>query len=484
MELRRRALFAMAWSAAEILLRFGSQLVVMAILARLLGPSDVGLMAMAMAFVALAVLAVDGGLGAALIQKTSIDDSDLDSVFWCALASGVCLGGIAWCVAPHIADFFEAPKVESLVRTLAMVLPVTGLAVVPDALLSRALRFSEKTKAEALASVGSGVVAVALALSGHGVDSLAWQVVLAALIRTAFLLGRVRWLPGIAIDVRRISRLARFGGFYMAASMLDAVATRLQSLLIGRLFTPALLGYYTIAQSTQQAPASVLVGVVNRVGLPVLSSVSASKDELRSGMRTGLRLSVLVFTPGMFLLALLSEPILGILFGPSWVSAANIMSLLAIGTALWPIHVLNAVAVQSLGGSRAMFVIEIAKQCLTIASIAVGVFWGPAGVAMGLLLANILCIPLSTFCSGKYLEFGLRKQSSEIGATLLTCVVTFAIGKGLMMLLPPGGLWLVAIVVAYWVVYVGLCSMTKNRALDDLWRMVRALRVAGQAKGA
>jgi O-antigen/teichoic acid export membrane protein len=182
----QRARPAALWSLAEIVARQAVLLATTVLLARLLTPTDFGLIAMVLVFTAIGATLVDAGLGTALIQRAAVDRDDEATAFRISIACGFVFGGFLFLAAPAIASLYQEPRLSDVVRLMALVLPLTGLGVVPDALLTRRLAFRERAKAEVVASTAAGAVAIALAVRGHGAWSLAWQTVIgcpAALFR-------------------------------------------------------------------------------------------------------------------------------------------------------------------------------------------------------------------------------------------------------------------------------------------------------------
>ena len=219
---------------------------------------------------------------------------------------------------------------------MVCVLPLSALAAVPDALLTQRLDFRSRADAEIYASLCSGSVAILLAWRGFGVWSLAWQSIISIGVRTALLWIFSRWRPRGSFRLASFRRLFAFGGYMLLANLLNAISTRLQSLVIGRLFDSSALGYYSLAQNTQQAPTQLMGGVLNRVGLPVFSTVAAQPEKLVGALRLSLRVSIFVFVPCMVGIAVVAKPLITVLYGSRWVPAAPLLSILAAGATFWP----------------------------------------------------------------------------------------------------------------------------------------------------
>src|SRR5690348_13949811 len=361
---RQRTTRAALWSAIEIAARYGVQIVVMVVLARLLTPADFGLIAMLLVFTAVGSLLADSGFGTALIQRQNTTADDETTVFLFSVAISVLLAGVLWYSAPAIASFYSQPQLIPLTRLLLFVLPLGALASVPDSLLTQRLDFRSRASAEVVASVFSGVAALVLAWMGWGVWSLAWQAIIAIGVRAIMLWVLSGWRPRGSFSPASFRALFAFGGYMMLSNLLNTMATRLQSLLIGKMFDSRALGYYTLAQNTQQAPAQFISSVLNRVGLPVFSTFTDQPDKLVRALRVSLRVAIFLFLPCMVGIAVVAKPLIDMLYGARWLPAAPLLSVLAVSAALWPLHVLNLAAIGAQGRSDLIFRLEMIKGAM------------------------------------------------------------------------------------------------------------------------
>ena len=473
--LTRVAAGAAWWSALEITARYGVQFVVMIVLARLLSPADFGLIAMLLVFTAIAALLVDAGFGTALVQRRHTTENDETTVFLTGVGMGVLLAVVLWIAAPAIAAFYSQPILAPLTRLLLFVLPLGGLAAVPDALLTQRLDFRSRANAEIVASLCSGAVAVALAWRGFGVWSLAWQAIVAIGVRALLLWLLSGWRPRGHFDAASFLGLFRFGGYMLVANLLNTLSTRLQSLLIGRLFDSRTLGYYTLAQNTQQAPAQFMSGVLNRVGLPVFSTVADQPAKLVGALRLSLRVAIFVFVPCMVGIAVVAKSLITVLYGARWAPVAPLLSILSIAAVFWPLHVLNLAAIGAQGRSDLIFKLEIIKQMLSIGLIVALSFHGAMAVAWAVLASSLFGVVVNTWYSHKLLGYGVLAQLHDQSATLALSAVAAGIAWLASHWLNNPPLALAVAVVAATSAYFGIAAFCGVTAWRELLGVVRAL---------
>lgn len=473
--LTHRAAYAAWWSALEIAARYGVQFIAMLVLARLLTPADFGLIAMLLVFTTFAALLVDGGFGTALVQKQRTTDNDETTVFLTSLGTAAVLAVVLWAAAPVIAAFYSQPILTKLTRLLLFVLPLSALAAVPDALLTQRLDFRARANAEIIASLCSGVLAVVLALRGFGVWSLAWQAIVAIGMRAQLLWLFSGWRPRGRFDISSFRSLFRFGSFMLMANLLNTFSIRLQSLLIGRMFDSHALGYYTLAQNTEQAPAQFMSGVLNRVGLPVLSTVADHPAKLVGALRLSLRVAIFIFVPCMVGIAVVAHSLITVLYGSRWTPAAPLLSVLAIAAMFWPLHVLNLAAIGARGRSDLVFKLEIIKRMVSIPLIVAGSFYGVLAVAWAVLASNLFGVIVNTWYSHKLLNYGVLAQLQDQSATLLLSAIAAGVAWLASHWLVHAPLALAVAILAAATTYFGGAALGRVTAWRELLEMTNAL---------
>jgi O-antigen/teichoic acid export membrane protein len=477
--LTQRAAGAAWWSALEIAARYGVQFVVMIVLARLLTPEDFGLIAMLVVFTGIGALLIDSGFGTALIQRQLSSDDDETTVFLFTTCASIVVAGVLWVAAPAIADFYKQPTLVSLTRFLASVLPLGAVGAVPDALLTMKLNFKDRTKAEVVASLCSGAVAVILAWRGLGAWSLAWQAVISIGLRAALLWLYSGWRPRGRFSWASFQGLFGFGSYMLLSGLLDALSTRLQSLLIGKLFDSRALGYYTLAQNTQQAPASFMGSVLGRVGLPVFATVADQRQKLLGALRLSLRIATFLFVPCMLGMAVVAKPLVILLYGSRWTPAAPILAILAVSASFWPLHVLNLAAVNAQGRSDLFFRLAVIKKVTAIGLIILASPGGPIAIAWAVLAASVFSVAVNTHYSKKLLDYGMLAQlADQIGTAALSLLAALA-GWLVLHNSAVGPTAMVLAIALAASVYLGGAMLFRHPAIFELLSLFRALRTRG-----
>ena len=262
----------------------------------------------------------------------------------------------------------------------------------------------------------------------------------------------------------------------LMTNLLEVGSIRLQSLLIGRMFDTRALGYYTIAQNTQQAPTSFMSSILNRVGLPVFSSVAHDRNRLLGVLRLSLRVSMFLFLPCMLGIAIVARPLIDLLYGARWTEAAPLLSVLSVGASMWPLHVLNLAAISAQGRSDLFFKIGVVKKVVAIALIIAASPAGPMAIAWSTVVASLFSVVVNTHYSRKLLGYGLLAQLSDQGGTALASFAAALAGWAMLHWSPPSTLATSVAIALAVVVYIGIAAASRMVAFTDLLQLLQVLR--------
>ncbi|MGZ4881971.1 MAG: oligosaccharide flippase family protein, partial [Halobacteriota archaeon] len=211
MTLKTRTIRGIGWSATSQIARLLMQILISAILARLLTPSEFGLIAMITVFSSFVAVFSSFGLVGAIIQKKDVSDEALSSIFWLGVGLGALLTIALAASAPLIAAFYSEPRLTLLVVFISTTFFISSFGTVQSALLTKSMNFKALAVISVCAIGISGLIAVFLAFSGYGVWSLAWNVVLSTLITVLFTWIYARWVPRFLLELPHVKGLLGFG---------------------------------------------------------------------------------------------------------------------------------------------------------------------------------------------------------------------------------------------------------------------------------
>jgi O-antigen/teichoic acid export membrane protein len=456
-----RAITAGAWSALDVAMRQGVQFAVSIVLARLLAPEQFGLFAIVIMFTTVSVVFLQGGLTYSLIQRNDTTPVQESTIFWINLIASGVFAAALWLGGGVIGRFFGEPALQPLLLAAGVSIILTAFGAVHSAMLTRSLDFRAHAKVGALSTLSSGALSVWAALAGFGVWALLIQVVSMAAVSSVAMWVLSSWRPQWRLDLRSVRDLVGFGGPLMISSTLEVVFAQSFTFVIGKMFGVRDLGFFTRASGTQALPSGILMSTMSRVALALFSERKNEPEALRRGLRLAQSWATLVNLPMMVGLAILSDLVMICLFGEKWVGAAPLLSILAIGGILTPLHSMNIQVLLGLGKAKTYLTLGLQKMALGLVCLLIGAYWGLTGVAWALVINSALCLVLNTRPVCQAIGYGFWRQLWDLRDVALVTIVmgfTVVLAKSQLELSPWINLILLSLLGALVYVAVGLIS--------------------------
>lgn len=303
------------WAAVERIapqfVTFGISIVV----ARLLGPEAYGLIGMLTIFIALGQAFSELGLTAAIIQRKEVSDVDLTSVFYVNIVAGALITTLCCAISPLAADFYGKPLLQPLLCAQSVTFLISSLGTVQVALVSREMRFQMSAKVELIACVGSGLAGLSMAILGLGVWSLVGLNLSRIMLRVLLLWLLAGWRPRGKFSKTAFLPMWEYSSRLLYASLFHRVATNAYSVIVGKMFSPAVLGLYSRAVGLQEMPVGIIAGIVQRVAFPLYSRNQENQLYLHKILRKQVRLVLGVVVPGMAILFAISDELIFVCWG-------------------------------------------------------------------------------------------------------------------------------------------------------------------------
>jgi O-antigen/teichoic acid export membrane protein len=321
----RGGLARLCAQGVSFLLRVGSLMV----LARLLSPKDFGLVGMVTAFTGVLTLFRDFGLSSAAIQRTTVTEEQISTLFWINTLLGALLGVVAVAMAPALAAFYHEPQLFGVTAILAAGFLFNAAGIQHSALLQRQMRFTVL----AVISVVSLIVGTAIAIGGARAGYEYWALVAMAitqpLVATIGFWVATGWIPGMPHRRAGIRSMMHFGGTLTLNSLVAYVAYNADKIMIGRFWGADVIGIYGRAYQLVAIPTDNLNSAVGEVAFSALSRLKDDPIRLKSYFLKGFSLVLGLTLPITIACALFADDVVFFLLGPQWKDAAAIVRLLA-----------------------------------------------------------------------------------------------------------------------------------------------------------
>ena len=416
--LKSKTLHALFWSFLERSGQQGIQFIISIILARLLLPEEFGLIAMLAIFMAVAQSFINSGFGQALIQKQDVTHIDECSIFYFNILVGFLAAGLLCLAAPWIAGFYNQPLLVPLTCVLSLNMIINAFGLVQITLLTKHIDFKTQLKVSVIATALSGTIGVTMALNGFGVWSLVAQSLGSNLFQTILLWFFNTWRPSLVFSLDSLRAMFTFGSRLLASGLLDTVFRNIYIVVIGKLFSPADLGFYSRAERLQHLPVANISGMVGRVTFPVFSSVQDDKPRLKRGIRGALTMLVMINFPMMVGLAIVAKPLVLLLLTEKWAPCIPYLQLLCVVGMLYPLHVVNLNLLKAQGRSDLFLRLEVLKKILVVIAISVTYRWGIIAMIYGQIATSCLAYFLNAYYTGKMLDYPITEQIQDLMPSL------------------------------------------------------------------
>lgn len=425
--LKNKTISGMLWSLAG---RFGAMVITFVsniVLARLLTPEDFGCIGMLQIFIAISEILVLGGFGMALIQKKDASHRDYSTVFYWNLVSSVLLYLILFISAPFIASFYRMPLLCDVLRIQSLAIIIYAFSVVQSSQLQKSIKFKELSIRSVISAIAGTSVAVIMAFQGYGIWSLVASTLVTSLVSVLLLWKLSDWRPTWEFDKQSFKDLFAFGGLMALSSLMEKVYSNIQGLLIGRLYSPALMGYYSQAHKLEQIPTSVLSQVVNQVTFPVFSKLQDDRSKLINGLRKNLiAITYINFPLSMLMIGVATDLIL-LLYGSKWLPAVPYFQILCLSGMVYTMNTTNANVVKALGNSKLYFWTKMIKRTIGIILISVGAYIGMMGLLVAVAANSYIDLIINTYINKRLINYGITKQFKDIGGSFICSAISLAI---------------------------------------------------------
>ncbi|HZK96334.1 MAG TPA: lipopolysaccharide biosynthesis protein [Prolixibacteraceae bacterium] len=404
----------MIWSSVERFSVQGIQFLIMIIMARLLLPSDYGLIGMLAIFIAISQSFIDSGFSNALIRKSDRTEIDFSTVFYFNIIVGVCFYLLLFFASSKIALFYKAPQLENITKIVAINLLINSLTVVQRAKFTIEVDFKSQAKASVLSVIISGVLGIWMAYTGYGVWALVTQTVVNSTINMIFLWYYAHWIPAWIFSFKSFKEMFTFGSKLLLAGLLDTTYKNIYTIVIGKKFSVQDLGYFTRADQFAQFPSSNVTGIIGRVTFPILSSIQHDEPRLQSVYRKYLRMSAFIVFPLMVGLAALAHPFVLVVLTAKWEGVVILLQIICFAAMWYPIHAINLNLLQVKGRSDLFLRLEIIKKTLGVITLLITIPLGIVAMCIGMIFSSFLALIVNTHYTGKLINVGFLKQMGDL----------------------------------------------------------------------
>lgn len=325
------------WGGISNLLQQVLNLIFGIILGRVLNADDYGLIGMLAIFTAIAGTLQDGGFTAALTNKQNVEHKDYNAVFWFSTISSVLLYGLLYLFSPIIVSYYDEPELLVLSRVLFLSFVISGVGVVPSAILFKNLKVKERAITDIFSLLASGVIGIILALNGYSYWGLAIQTLVYVFVGTCLRWYYTKWSPVLRIDLKPLKTMFGFSIKLFFTNIFFQITNNIYSVILGRYYNAIEVGYYTQGNKWQTMGASMITGIFTHITQPLFVQAEKNQSDPVKVFRKLLRFAAFISFPLMYGLAFIGREFIQITVGEKWLSCVPVLQILCIWGAMLPI---------------------------------------------------------------------------------------------------------------------------------------------------
>ena len=411
---KNKVAYGLFWKFME---RMGAQVVTFAlsiILARLLEPNDYGIIALILAFIAIADVFAEGGFGNALIQKKDADNTDFSTVFYFNIVFSSVIYLILFLLAPIIASFFQNSLLKDTIRVLGLRVPIAAVNSVQKAFVSRNMLFKRFFYSTLGGTLFSAIIGIVLAYSGFGVWALVIQYLSNTIIDTIVLWFTVKWRPDKIFSLERLEKLFSFGWKLLCSGLIETIYQQLRNLIIGKIYTKQDLAFYNRGNQYPSLVVNNINTSISSVLFPVIAQSQEDKKRVRDITRRSIMISSYIMCPIMMGLALIAKPLIEIMLTSKWLDCVPFLQISCFTYAFYPIHTSNLEAIKAVGRSDLFLKLEIVKKIIGVLVLIFIMKHGVMAIALSGIGITIVTSIINAYPNKKLLGYSYIEQIKDV----------------------------------------------------------------------
>ena len=459
------------------------------ILARLLIPGDFGLVAMAMAVVAILEIFSNFNFDTFLIRQPGVDRRLYDTAWTFNVIIGVSIAAILVAISPLMADFYREPRLRDVILALALAALIQGFENIGIVAFRKDMQFHKEFRFLLCKKLTGFLVTVPLAFILRSHWALVAGIISSRLAGMTASYLTQPYRPRFSLAAP--SDLFHFSKWLLFNNISNMGRDRSSDFIVGRIAGPQALGLYSIALEIVTLPTTELVAPVNRAAYPAYSRLLGDMSKLRYTYLQVVSMVGLVALPAALGIGLTAPLFVPLVLGPKWLDAVGLMQILALGGAIGALQSSSWSVFLALGKARTVTYLGLGSLVLMLPML---VFFtkqrGAQGAALAQLTIMCLLVVVTYWLLLRDLELGLgallaRFWRPLIGMAAMAAVVIglegqWQIAEGVvaelmrLALVAGGGAltYAAAVLLAWWA--SGRPEGGEKLILAKLWPMVRA----------
>lgn len=455
---------ASVWQLSAKLVNAVTQLGFAAILARILTPSDYGIVAVIMVFVGAFSLLSDIGFSTAVIQYSDLGKKEHDSLFFCSLMLSIVMALLFVIASFGLAIFYDNEVYVPLGFVLTISVVFNSLNMVPNGLLIKEKKFKSIACRLVFSSVVSSLVTVLLAYLGYGVFAIALNSVLMSAIVFIWNEISVRLVPRIVGSLSVLKRIGRYSAFRFGDQIIVYFASNLGNLLCGKFFGSASLGYYDKAYTFAAMPSNYLIGTITSTLHPFFTELKGDQKRLWGRFFDVVKIVSLLSMFCCVEMSICADELITLVFGAQWLPAIPLLQVLAFWIYPRSLNSVHTPLLLSLARSDLLFLCTSVNTAITAMMILFGVYLGSVETMADCITVAYfieLALPIA-LCIRVCMKRSILRYCLGFAPEFIAAIACLVLSSVLLPQIENDILTLCAKSLFVLVIYLGVCLMLKQ----------------------
>ena len=379
-------------------------LIVTSILARLLSPSDFGVVAIATVFITFFNLVSDFGIATAVVQFKDLSQEDIKSIFGWTFWIAVVLSSSFYFCAPLLSSFYDNSLLKSVCQLLSLQIFFATLNIVPNALLLKQKKFNVIAARTLSIQILCGVASVAVAFNGGGIYSLLINPIVGMFLNLVINVFYIRLTIKLIPEVASIEKIFSFSSYQFLFNFINYIGNNLDKMIIGKTISIAGLGYYEKAYRLEQLPAQTVLGVVGPVLHPYLSDYQNRPDKILEIYNKLNRILLTISFPISAYCLLCAKELILMVFGYQWVESILYFSIMSITVTTNLATSPTGSVLQASNQTKLLFYMGTINVLVALIGLCIGAFVFRTILAICVIgvFSSIICFIITYYLSYKF----------------------------------------------------------------------------------
>lgn len=473
-EINRSSVDSFAWKTAQSISSLGITFVIQLILARMLMPENFGLIAITNVFMTLANTIVETSFSSAIIQRDSVSQKMLSSMFFANLFLSATIYMILFLIAPLLAMFYEEQILILLLRIQGIRVVISAFHSIQQALMNREMRFKALFFCYLIGSVMQALTGIAMAYYGRGIWALVVSSCVGTVVTALAIIAAEHWKPNLYFSFILIKDALLFSSKILIARVVKKIYYNIRVLAIGKVYDAEVLGYFNKGFQFPSTAITVVDGSLTSVAFTHLAKLQKEKDQFLNSLRQYVRYAMFVCTPIMVGMALVAKPLVLLLLTQRWIECVPYLQIICLSQLFIPLSI-KITAFESLGRSDLSMRLNVLGIVISIVLLFASMPFSPLVMTFSAVVSNLLLQAITTALTAKQLQYSVQDQMKDALCGLVpTAVMAVTVVLVGWLNFRDHYLLEVAVKVASGVCsFVLACMATRNAIFYSIWDVAK-----------